>query len=184
MSGVDQEPGATDPGTLADSEESPAASVSPLSFAVTGIGASAGGMDALQRFFEQLPAHCNMAFVIVLHLSPDHESNAAAILQRSTRMPVLQVTSSTPLEVDHVYVIPPTKHLSMDDGMLRLVDAERVAGRHVAVDLFFRTLAQAHGERAIAVILSGTGADGAVGLTRVKERGGLTFSQTPRGRRL
>ncbi len=150
-----------------------------LTFPVVGLGASAGGLHALQRFFEQMPAGCGMAFVVVVHLSPRHESNVAAILQRTTRMPVRQVTETTPVLADHVYVIPPNKHLSMDDGHLEVADAERVVGRHVAIDLFFRTLAQVHRERAIAVVLSGTGADGAVGLMRVKEYGGLTFAQSP-----
>jgi two-component system CheB/CheR fusion protein len=163
----------TDPGEGNDVAKS------PLNFPVVGIGASAGGLAALLRFFEQMPAHSGMAFVIILHLSPKHESNAAQILQRATTMPVLQVTERTPIKADHVYVIPPMHALAMDDGHLALTAPKKVGGVHLDIDLFFRTLAQVHQERAIAIVMSGTGSDGAVGLARVKEKGGVTFSQAP-----
>ncbi|MDB5803579.1 MAG: signal transduction histidine kinase with CheB and CheR [Betaproteobacteria bacterium] len=143
------------------------------------MGASAGGMNALLRFFEHMPGNPGMAFVIILHLAPSHESSAAAILQRSTRLKVLQVTGREAIKPDHVYVIPPGHDLGMDDGHLRLIKPERVSGPHTAIDLFFRTLAEAHRERAFCIVLSGTGADGSVGLTRVKEVGGVTFAQLP-----
>ena len=152
---------------------------SPLTFPVIGIGASAGGLGALMRFFEQMPAGNGMAFVIIFHLSPTHESNAAEILQRATRMPVIQVVGTTTIEADHVYVIPPNHDLTMSDGHLHLAEPTRVSGRHVAIDLFFRTLGQVHKERAVAVVLSGTGTDGAAGLARVKECGGVTMVQAP-----
>ncbi len=162
-----------------DPEEIAELMPSTINFPVVGIGASAGGLGALLRFFEHMPAANGMAFVIVLHLSPTHESNAAEILQRATKMPVVQVTQELPIEADHVYVIPPNHDLAMNDGHLQLAEATRVSGRHVAIDLFFRTLAQVHKERAIAVVLSGTGSDGAAGLARVKERGGVTLAQAP-----
>lgn len=152
---------------------------SSLDFPVVGIGASAGGLQALLRFFEQLPAQCGMAFVVILHLSPRHESNVAAILQNATRLRVLQVNAPMPVEKNHVYVISPSKDLTMVDGYLRVSDARRPKGRHVAIDLFFRTLADAHQHRSFAIVLSGTGSDGAVGLARVKERGGVTMAQLP-----
>jgi two-component system, chemotaxis family, CheB/CheR fusion protein len=152
---------------------------SQLDFVVVGIGASAGGLQALLHFFENMPANNGMAFVVILHLSPRHESNADAILQRATRMPVIQVTSPTPIEKNHIYVISPKKQLSMQNGHLSVLDLERPRGQHVAVDLFFRTLADAHRERAIGIVLSGTGSDGAVGLTRLKEQGGVTMVQAP-----
>ena len=150
-----------------------------INFPVVGIGASAGGLGALIRFFEQMPAVNGMAFVVILHLSPTHESNAAGILQRATKMPVTQVSQRTAIEADHVYVIPPNHDLAMDDGYLQLAEPTRVSGKHVVIDLFFRTLAQVHKERAVAVVLSGTGSDGAAGLARVKERGGVTLVQAP-----
>jgi len=152
---------------------------SNLHFPVVGIGASAGGLQALQRLFENMPSTHEMAFVVILHLSPRHPSSAAAILQRATRMPVIQVTSRVQVEPGHVYVIAPNLHLSMVDGLLLVQELERPRGQHVAIDLFFRTLAQVHRERAIAIVLSGTGSDGAVGLSRVKEQGGLTLVQSP-----
>lgn len=148
-------------------------------FPVVGIGASAGGLKALLEFFEQMPANNGMAFVVILHLSPKHESNAAAVLQNVTRMSVVQVTEAMRIEPNHVYIIPPSKNLLMNDGMLQLSDDQRPRVRHVAIDLFFRTLADTHKERAICVVLSGTGSDGTVGLTRVKEEGGITFAQLP-----
>lgn len=152
---------------------------SGLNFPVVGIGASAGGLPALLRLFGAMPAEHGMAFVVILHLSPEHESAAGAILQRVTPMPVHQVSERLPIEPGHVYVIAPNLQLSMDDGHLAVTALERSRGKHTAIDLFFRTLAEAHERCAIAVVLSGTGSDGAVGLGRVKELGGVTLAQDP-----
>ncbi len=146
---------------------------------IVGIGASAGGLKALQQFFQHVRADSDLAFVIILHLSPEHESNLAGLLQYHTAMPVTQVTEATRVERNHVYVIPPASHLSLADGSLRLSEPQRLHGQHVAIDLFFRTLAETHGPSAAAVVLSGTGSDGASGLKRVKELGGVTFAQDP-----
>ncbi len=126
-----------------------------------------------------MPADCNMAFVIVLHLSPEHESSIANIVQRATAMPVQQVNESIQIEPEHVYVIPPNHILRMADGRLELSEEPRPRGRHVAIDVFFRTLAQSHGERAISIILSGSGSDGSVGIQQIKEHGGVTLAQSP-----
>lgn len=152
---------------------------SNLNFPVVGLGASAGGIESLLRFFGSMPADCGMAFVVILHLSPKHESNVDKILQRATRMPVLQVDSRTPIRPGHVYVISPALHLEMSDGHLLVSAAERPRERQVAIDLFFRTLADNHKARAFAIVLSGTGADGSVGMARIKEQGGLTIAQLP-----
>ena len=153
---------------------------SHLTFPVVGIGSSAGGLAALSQFFTQMPSQNGMAFVVILHLSPKHESSAAEILQRLTRMPVIQVVEPVPIEADHVYIIPPSSDLMMDDGGLRLRASSRLKGSaHSAIDLFFRTLANVHRERGIAIVLSGTGSDGAVGLSRVKEAAGMTLVQAP-----
>ena len=162
-----------------DPEELDGLLPSSISFPVVGIGASAGGLGALLQFFENMPAANGMAFVVILHLSPKHESNAAEILQRVTKMPVIQVAEPTAIEASHVYVIPPSHDLSMNDGHLQLSEPARVRGMPASIDLFFRTLAQVHKERSIAIVMSGTGADGAVGLARVKEQGGVTLAQTP-----
>jgi len=152
---------------------------SDLPFPVVGLGASAGGLVALKAFLEHMPKKTGLAFVVILHLSPKHESVADKVLQGSTRMPVIQVTEPTPLEPDHVYVISPNQDLTMSDGHLRVTEAARLRGHHVAIDLFFRTLADTHQDKAVGIVLSGTGADGAVGIARIKEQGGVTFVQSP-----
>ncbi|HEY1149989.1 MAG TPA: chemotaxis protein CheB, partial [Pseudoduganella sp.] len=152
---------------------------SHLQFPVVGLGASAGGLPALLKFLEHMPPDNGMAFVVILHLSPKHQSSADNVLQRATRMPVVQVTERVAIQREHVYVIPPNQHLSMSDGMLILSELVKPHGQHVAIDVFFRTLAEVHRERAVAVVLSGTGSDGAVGLERIKEQGGVTIAQDP-----
>lgn len=152
---------------------------STLDFAVVGIGASAGGLQAIKLFFENMPQDNGMAFVIVLHLSPDHQSIADRIIQESTRMPVLQVTQTVPIEKNRVYVIAPGRRLTMNDGLLEVSAADPGEGRHSPIDLFFRDLADVHRERAFCLVLSGTGSDGAVGLSRIKEQGGVTLAQAP-----
>ncbi|WP_336332642.1 CheR family methyltransferase [Pseudomonas putida] len=161
------------------SPQNPALSPSHLDFPVVGIGASAGGLEAICTLFQQMPSDCGMAFVVVLHLSPDHQSVADRIIQETTRMPVRQVTEPVPIERNHVYVISPANRLSTNDGYLRVAPANRRRGDHVAIDLFFRDLADVHKDHAFCVVLSGTGADGAVGLSRIKEQGGVTLVQTP-----
>jgi two-component system CheB/CheR fusion protein len=152
---------------------------SHLSFPVVGIGASAGGLQAVQQFFEHMPADNGMAFVVVLHLSPDHQSSAGKVIAARTKMPVIQLTSATPIERNHVYVISPAQRLAMNDGYLRGLPPKPRSGGHVTIDLFFRDLADAHKERAFCVVLSGSGSDGAVGLSRIKEQGGVTLVQHP-----
>ncbi|MFZ6876542.1 CheR family methyltransferase, partial [Undibacterium sp. Di27W] len=152
---------------------------SHLGFPVVGLGASAGGLEVLSRLFGSLPAQHGMAFVVILHLAPQQHSASDSILQRATTMPVLQVTTRTRIEPDHVYVIAPDQQLSMDDGHLSVSKLDRPRGQHTAIDIFFCTLADAHRERAVAVVLSGIGSDGAIGLERVKEMGGVTLAQDP-----
>jgi len=162
-----------------DPEADPNIRVSHLDFPVVGIGTSAGGLAALTRFFESMPSDPGMAFVIVMHLSPKHDSIADQILQQATAMRVTQVNEPVPLRKNEVYIISPRKGLSMNDGYLRLVDLRKEQGKHVAIDYFFRTLAEVHRERAIAIVLTGTGADGSVGIARIRERGGVTLVQAP-----
>jgi len=150
-----------------------------IAFPVVGIGASAGGLAALIKLFEHVPATPDMAFVVVLHLSPEHTSNVDAILQRVTTLPVSQVVGNTRIEVNHVYVIPPSKHLVIENAELRLTELSRPQGTRLAIDVFFRSLARAHRARAIAVVLSGTGSDGSQGLRSIKEHGGVSIVQSP-----
>jgi two-component system CheB/CheR fusion protein len=134
----------------------------------------------LRTFFEAMSPESGLAFVVVIHLSSEHESTLAELLQRSTAMPVIQVQGKTRIEPNSIYVIPPRKALRTMDGYLDLSELPQdPKHRHVAVDLFFRTLADTHGPHAIAVVLSGLDSDGAIGIKRIKERGGLTIAQDP-----
>jgi len=151
----------------------------PGGLGVVGIGASAGGVKALKDFFANVEPGHGLAYVVIVHLSENHESMLAEILQTGTKMPVSQVTETVTVEPDHVYVIPPTKHLEMVDGIIRLAERTQTHGRRVPIDLFFRTLGEAYGKHAYAVVLSGAGNDGTMGIERVKEEGGLAFAQEP-----
>lgn len=146
---------------------------------VVGIGASAGGIKALKQFFAAMPDEPGMAFVVVLHLSPQHESNLDAILQAESKMPVIQVNETVPVKPNEVYVIPPNKNLAMVDGVIRLEKPENRPGPRIVIDYFFRTLAEAYGQNAVCVVLSGSGSDGTLGLKQVKERNGFAIAQDP-----
>jgi chemotaxis methyl-accepting protein methylase len=149
-------------------------------FLIAGLGASAGGIQAFQEFFQNVPSKPGVAFVLILHLSPDYDSKLAQIIEGSTKMPVLQVKEKVRVKANHVYVIPPNQHLMMEDGYIVVSPNLEVEERRAPVDIFFRTLAETHGTRAVAVILSGTGANGSMGIKRVKEKGGVVFVQNPR----
>jgi two-component system CheB/CheR fusion protein len=156
----------------------------PLSAPVTtpltiiGIGASAGGLTALRNFLQALPADSGLTFVIVVHLSPEHESVLAELLQPYTAMPVLQVNERIAMQPNHVYVIPPAKSLVVSDNALDLQELTTARGRPMQIDSFFRSLAEDHGDGG-AIILSGSGSDGAVGIQAIKEKGGLLLVQSP-----
>lgn len=169
----------TPPKHSAMAPERKALTPSTLDFPVVGIGASAGGLQSIKLFFENMPHDNGMAFVIILHLSPDHQSVADKIIQESTRMPVLQVTETVPIEKNRVYVISPAQRLTMNGNNLEVSENDPQLGRHASIDLFFRDLAQVHRERAFCLVLSGSGSDGAVGLSRIKEQGGITLAQVP-----
>lgn len=124
-------------------------------FLVVGLGGSAGAISAFREFFRNVPERSGMAYVVILHLSPEHESHLAEVLQQSTRMPVEQVTVAVPVEPDRVYVIPPDKSLTLRDGVLTLSEVIGYEERRAPVDIFFRTLAESHGACAVSVVLSG-----------------------------
>ena len=149
-------------------------------FLIVGLGASAGGIQALKSFFTEVPNDSGLAYVVILHMSPEHESKLADILQTATSIPVTQVRKRTKVEPNQVYVIPPNQRLAMADGHLELKSIIGAEERRSPVDLFFRTLAETNEDRAVSVILSGTGANGSMGLKRVKEYGGVAFVQDPR----
>ncbi len=147
---------------------------------VVGIGASAGGLQALQRLFQNLPADLGAAYVVIVHLAPDRDSELPAILRRETKMPVIQVAdhSRADLLPDHIYVIAPDRKLELTDTSVGASSFDQPRGQRAAVDLFFRSLCSAQGD-IFAVILSGGGSDGAIGAKAVKEAGGLVLVQDP-----
>ena len=145
---------------------------------VVGIGASAGGLKALQSFFDALPDETNMAYVVITHLHPEYESHLPDILQSHTGMPVTQVTREVKVERNHVYVIPPDRRMLITDSKLDVAEFDEPRGYRTPIDLFFRSLASSHPDSA-AVILSGTGTDGSVGIKAIKESGGLLMVQHP-----
>ncbi len=146
---------------------------------VVGIGASAGGLAALRAFFSKVPADCGVAFVVVVHLSPEHKSHFASVLQPYVAMPVQQVLETVALEPNRVYVIPPNANLNTIDTHLRLSELERDRHERAPIDHFFRTLANTHDGDAIGVILSGAGSDGVLGIKDIKANGGIVAVQDP-----
>ena len=148
-------------------------------FPIVGIGASAGGLEALEHFLGRVSAGSGMAFVIVQHLDPTHQGIMAEILQRATGMRVMQVKDRTRVQPDCVYVIPPNKDMSVLHGVLHLLAPAAPRGLRLPIDFFLRSLAQDQRERSIGVILSGMGSDGTLGLRAIKEKAGLVLVQEP-----
>jgi two-component system CheB/CheR fusion protein len=146
---------------------------------VVGLGASAGGLDAFKKFFAHMPTDSGLAFVLVPHLDPDHASLMAELIGRHTRMPVVEAADHAAVEANHVYVIPPNRDIALRDGRLRLSEPAKPRGRGTAIDAFFRSLADDLQERALGVVLSGTGTHGTLGLQAIKAAGGLAIAQDP-----
>ena len=146
---------------------------------VVGVGASAGGLAALKILLTHVPADSGLAFVVVVHLLPDHESHLAELLQPNIPLLVEQVTDNALLEPNHVYVIPPNSNISAIDTHLRLSKMEERRQERAPIDYFFRTLASTHDGHAIAVILTGTGSDGTLGVKEIKANGGVVIVQDP-----
>lgn len=148
-------------------------------FPVVGIGASAGGLDAFKKLLKAIPEDSGMAYVLVQHLDPNHESLLTEILQKVTRIPVLEITDDIKVHPDHIYVIPSNKMMVATDGILMLAPrpVKSKTERNLPIDLFFASLAEVHQEHAIGVVLSGTANDGTQGLKAIKEHGGITFAQ-------
>ncbi|MDB6084075.1 MAG: torS, partial [Gammaproteobacteria bacterium] len=152
---------------------------SRLPFPVVGIGASAGGIQALRTFFEATSAQTGMAYIVVLHLSPEHDSLMAEILGRYTSMPVHQIEDAMPIEPNHVYVIRPGHTVTLAEGALHLGQPVEKRGFRHPVDDFFRSLAREQQESAIAVVLTGMGTNGTAGAQAIKAAGGLCIAQDP-----
>jgi len=148
-------------------------------FPIVGIGASAGGLEALELFLGNVPPDSGTAFVIVQHLDPTHKGIMPELLQRVTKMEVLQVKDNMTILPDHVYVIPPNRDMSILHGVLFLLDPVAPRGLRLPIDYFFRSLAEDRQDGSIGVILSGMGTDGTTGLRAIKEKAGITFVQEP-----
>ena len=144
---------------------------------IVGIGASAGGVEALEHFFKSVPPDSGLAFVVVTHLPPDRESMLSDILGRATRMPVVDAQDRERVEAEHVYVLPPSAILTIREGRLRLRRTGAADRERAPIDVFFNSLAEDQGEHAIGVVLSGGGHDGTLGIKAIKENGGLTIAQ-------
>ena len=162
----------------------PAASDTPqpkreVAFPVVALGASAGGLSALSSFFGELPPVTGMAFVVVQHLSPTQGSLLSELLAKAAHLSVVEAQDGVVLEPEHAYVIPPNRYLSLNNGRLQLEKPEQSEHPHLAVDHLFFALAEELEDRAVAVVLSGTGRDGTEGIKAVKNRGGLTIAQDP-----
>ncbi|MFO7731082.1 MAG: chemotaxis protein CheB, partial [Spirochaetia bacterium] len=154
---------------------------SSRSFPIVGIGASAGGLAAFEAFFSGMPADTDpgMAFVLVQHLAPDHKSMLTELIKRYTHMQVFEVENGITVRPNCAYIIPPGYDMSFLNGKLNLHEPSAPRGHRLPIDFFFRSLAQDQGERAIAVVLSGTGSDGSIGIRAVKGEGGMLMVQSP-----
>jgi two-component system, chemotaxis family, CheB/CheR fusion protein len=146
-------------------------------FPVVGIGASAGGLEALETFFTAMPPAEDLAFVIIQHLSPKHKSILGEILKRDTRMPVVEIRDGLKLQPNHIYCNPPDKDVGIYQGAFHLMEPSEVRHTRMTIDFFFRSLAQDLEEKAVCIVLSGTGSDGTLGLEAVKGAGGMTMAQ-------
>ncbi len=148
-------------------------------FLIAAIGASAGGLEAYETFFKHMPADAGIAFAVVMHLAPDHESALAQLLARHTGMSVEQVRDNTKVVPNRVYIIPPNATLTIKDCVLQVTPPAEPRGRRMPIDSLFLSLAEDRGELAVCIMLSGTGTDGTLGLRAIKEHGGMAMAQTP-----
>ena len=147
-------------------------------FVVAALGASAGGLEALENFFSHTPSDTGIGFIVIQHLAPDHRSSLPDLLSRHTEMPVEQARDNVTVEPNHVYVIPPNATLTIVHGKLRVTEPEAPRGQRMPIDTLFRSLSEDREEDAVAIMLSGTGSDGTIGLTAIKENGGMAMAQS------
>lgn len=146
---------------------------------IVGLGASAGGLEAFQEFFNEIPSESGMSFVVIQHLDPEHESLLTEILQRASSLPVIEAKDQMKVIANHAYVIPPNRDLTIKDGILQLSAPEQPRGQRMPINEFLNSLANDRQNHAVGVILSGTGTDGTIGLQAIKEAGGRTYAQEP-----
>ena len=166
---------------LAAQAEAPHGEPGAAGFPVVGIGASAGGLAAFEAFFSGMPVDADpgMAFVLVQHLAPDHKSILSDLIRLSTRMQVFEVEDGMPVQPNCAYIIPPNRDMAFLNGALHLLEPSAPRGRRLPIDFFFRSLAQDQRERAIGIVLSGTGSDGTLGVRAIKGEAGMVMAQTP-----
>lgn len=164
--------------TAAAATKSPAVPPPAATFHYVGIGASAGGLEAIESFFTNMPPDSGMAFIVVQHLSPDYKSLMVELLSKKTAMPVHRAEDAMEVLPNHVYLIPPKKNLTIFHGKLLLSDQDHSRGINLPIDLFLRSLADDQADRAVAIILSGTGSDGMRGVRTIKENGGMVMVQS------
>jgi two-component system CheB/CheR fusion protein len=164
-----------------DSQKHKAVADSAIAFPIVGIGASAGGLAAFEAFFSGMPTDKDpgMAFVLVQHLAPDHKSILTDLVRRYTRMQVFEVEDGMTVHPNCTYIIPPGRDMAFCDGTLQLLEPSAPRGRRMPIDFFFRSLAQDQRQRAIGIILSGTGSDGTLGVRAIKGEGGMVLVQSP-----
>jgi len=167
--------------STASTEVMPHSASAENAFAIVGIGASAGGLAAFSAFFAGMPSDKDpgMAFVLVQHLAPDHESILTELIQRTTRMQVFEVVDGMVVQKNCAYIIPPNRDMAFINGTLQLLEPAAARGHRLPIDYLFRSLAQDQRERAIGIVLSGTGSDGTAGLRAIKGEGGMVMAQTP-----
>src|ERR1700733_7129081 len=149
-------------------------------FPVVGVGASAGGLEAFKRLIKAIPEDSGMAYILVQHLEPTHESILADLLQKVTHIPIHEITNNVRVEPNHIYIIPSNKLLTATEGVLQLSPRPPRNEKNMPIDVFFTSLAEVHQSHAIGVILSGTATDGTLGLKAIKDHGGITFAQEQR----
>jgi two-component system CheB/CheR fusion protein len=150
-----------------------------ISSPIVGIGASAGGLETLNAFFSIMPPDSGMAFVVIQHLSPQHKSIMASLVDKHTRMTVIQIEDGTKIEPNHVYLNPPGKNVAIFNRRLHLIEPVKSSAINMPIDFFFRSLSEDQHEKAISIILSGTASDGTLGLKAIKGEGGMVMVQQP-----
>jgi two-component system, chemotaxis family, CheB/CheR fusion protein len=150
-----------------------------MGFPIVGVGASAGGLEAFILLLEHLPSDTGMAFVLIQHLDPKHQSQLTEILSKKSAMPMQEVDGSAVIQVNHVYVMPAEMNLTIAGGVLQTVPRSEIGGRNMPIDQFLKALAKDQQAGAFGVILSGTGSDGSLGIGAIKAEGGITFAQEP-----
>ncbi|MCB0156260.1 MAG: chemotaxis protein CheB, partial [Anaerolineae bacterium] len=158
-------------------EDPTAADLQTQPLYIVGLGASAGGLTALEQFFQSVPTDSGLTFIVVQHLSPDFKSLMDELLAKQTSITIRQIVDDTPIEPNTIYLAPPRKNLLLEKKRLYLVDPEPHPKLFLPIDAFFRTLAEHSGKQAIAVVLSGAGSDGTEGIKHISRAGGLVLAQ-------